>query len=549
MADTVFRVQVGAQIQTSTVTLRSDIQNILNDIGKRNPPQMTVGLAKTASRQKLTTDLNDLLKNQNIGITLGLKGGGSLRGSSGSKITKELIDITSQLSQHQAAKITLHLDTAASQKAMLAELKKLDLGVNVAPRQQQKQAAQPIVAKYGPVMSTSQPATMVPDYTQAGNAAKNMAFQVRAAADTAALLRQNLHQAATEPAPDYSKFQGQVGSVVDNLGQMWSGQHQQALTEENKLLAQAASLQKQIYDLQRQQTSATQGTAAYDQLQQLIDQKQAELEKLQAAYLQSGPAQSRGATAESFAAEVQAVNKVTQALEKYNVAKAKSTDKSSIDNTIKQGQKLRDSLNESTAAGARCLQQLDEFDEQLRNGAISPEEYADKVRRLGIEANHAGAMAESAGQKFSRMLGEKIGYGAIALLLTKVRQALGEVYTNVVNIDAAMTELKKVTDETASAYDKFLSQSGAKARELGSTMTDVINATAGFARLGYNLTDSAELAETAIVYNNVGDGIASIDDATESVISAMQAFNITAQDSMSIADKFNQIGRQNCPAA
>ena len=544
MADTVFRVQVGAQIQTSTVTLRSDIQNILNDIGKRNPPKVTVGLAKTATKAKLTTDLNDLLTKQNIGITLGLKGGGSLRGSSGAKITKELIDITSQLSQNQAAKITLHLNTAATQKAMLAELKKLDLGVNITPKQQQKQAAQPVVAKYGPAMPTSQPATMAPDYAQAGNAAKNMAFQVRAAADTAAVLRQNLQRAAAEPAPDYSKFQGQVGAVVDNLGQMWNGQHQQALAEENKLLAQAASLQKQIYDLRRQQTSATQGTATYDQLQQLIDQKQAEFEKLQATYLQSGPAQSRGVTAESFDAEVQSVNKVTQSWEKYNVAKAKSADKSSIGNTIKQGQRLRESLNENTAAGARCLQQLNKFDEQLRNGEITPVEYADKVRQLGIEAKDAGAMAESAGQKFSRMLGDKIGYGAIALVLMKIRQALGQVYTNVVNLDTAMTELKKVTDETDETYQKFLTNAASRARALGATITDTVNATASFARLGYGLEDASKLADAAVVYKHVGDEIESIDEASNSVISTMQAFGVEASDVMSIVDKFNQIGNK-----
>nr|DAH36639.1 MAG TPA: minor tail protein [Caudoviricetes sp.] len=540
MADNVFRVEVGAKIGASTATLKKDIQDILDKMPARKI-EVTLNTAK--SKQNIKAELDKLKGKYSIPVELSAKGTG-LNGASGKNFKAALKTITSEINAQQAAKVTLHVDTAATQKAMLAELKKLDLGVNITPKQQQKQAAQPVVAKYGPAMPTSQPAIMAPDYTQAGNAAKNIAFQVRAAADTAALLRQNLQRAAAEPAPDYSKFQGQVGAVVDNLGQMWNGQHQQVLTEENKLLAQAASLQKQIYDLQRQQTSATQGTSAYDQLQRIIEQKQAEYNTLQSAYLSSSSAQARGVSAKHFAEEVNGINKVSQAWEKYAIARARATDKTSLDNTLKQGEKLRSSLNENSATGVKFLEQLDALDKQLQEKHLAPAQYADEIAKLGEAAKKAGAMAESAGQKFSRMLGEKIGYGAIALLLAKVRQALGQVYTNVVNIDAAMTELKKVTDETASAYAKFLSQSGAKARALGSTLTDVVNATAGFARLGYNLADSAELAETAIVYNNVGDGIESIDDATESVISTMQAFNITAQDSMSIADKFNQIGNR-----
>lgn len=483
MADTVFRVQVGAQIQTSTVTLRRDIQNILNDIGKRNPPQITVGLAKTASRQKLTTDLNDLLKNQNIGITLGLKGGGSLRGSSGAKITKELIDITSQLSQHQAAKITLHLDTASSQKAMLAELKKLNLGVNITPQN-----------------------------NSGGGSGTDLYAQAQ-------------KQVVAMQAQANAKFAKSV--PLDSASQQY-------------------------------QVLQAQGQRLMQQAQQLRD-----------AYLQSADAQKRGITQQDFDKQVVGNKRIQESIDRIREAHAKVTDTqskaASKNQSDRQKQKAdvikwsksivsaadlaKQSLNMATPAGEEYNQKLIELKKEAIANNWSLKEFSNALRAWKKDASDAGAMAQTAGEKFSQMLGTKIGYAALTLLLTKVRQALGEVYTNVVNIDAAMTELKKVTDETASAYDKFLSQSGAKARELGSTVTDVINATAGFARLGYNLTDSAELAETAIVYNNVGDGIASIDDATESVISTMQAFNITAQDSMSIADKFNQIGRQNCPAA
>lgn len=56
------------------------------------------------------------------------------------------------------------------------------------------------------------------------------------------------------------------------------------------------------------------------------------------------------------------------------------------------------------------------------------------------------------------------------------------------------------------------------------------------------MDESAELANAALIYKNVGDGIDDISDASESVISTMKAFNIEASNAMLIVDKFNEVG-------
>ena len=71
---------------------------------------------------------------------------------------------------------------------------------------------------------------------------------------------------------------------------------------------------------------------------------------------------------------------------------------------------------------------------------------------------------------------------------------------------------------------------------------DTISATADFARLGYSIEDAEKISDAAVVYKNVGDGIADINEASESVISTMQAFGLGANDAMTIVDKFNEVG-------
>lgn len=109
-------------------------------------------------------------------------------------------------------------------------------------------------------------------------------------------------------------------------------------------------------------------------------------------------------------------------------------------------------------------------------------------------------------------------------------------------VDTAMTELRKVTNETDSTYSTFLNNATTRSQELGATLSDIINSTADFARLGYDIFDASKLADAATVYKNVGDGIQSIEQSSQSIISTMQAFGYGADDAMSIVDKFNEIG-------
>lgn len=158
-----------------------------------------------------------------------------------------------------------------------------------------------------------------------------------------------------------------------------------------------------------------------------------------------------------------------------------------------------------------------------------------QAQDLGLEGKTLSQVFQNLfGQHFSTM----VAMGALHLM----QNSLQQVYQNVVDIDTAMTELKKVTDETSSTYSKFLSDAGNQAKELGASVSDVVSATADFARLGYNLQDANEIAESAIMFNRVGDGVSDVNEASEDIISAMKAFNIEAENSQQIVDKYNEVG-------
>lgn len=153
------------------------------------------------------------------------------------------------------------------------------------------------------------------------------------------------------------------------------------------------------------------------------------------------------------------------------------------------------------------------------------------------------SVEETALGSFANLLKTRFSYYTGFLVVTAAYSALRKLYDNIVELDTAMTELRKVTDETSAVYNRFLTSAAKNAERLGVSMTDLVSATADFARLGYNINDAAELAQVATVYKHVGDGIEDIGDASESIISTMKAFNIEAKDAMLIVDKFNETGK------
>lgn len=212
-----------------------------------------------------------------------------------------------------------------------------------------------------------------------------------------------------------------------------------------------------------------------------------------------------------------------------------------LDSVTKYLQKYGDVMSKNTPGS---YQRMIELSEKLKSGIFSGQGGAAQQEFLDIATNArlAGGEVETLGQKVKRVFDEKLGYGVLATLALYARQSIIQVYNNVANLDAAMTELKKVTDETDVTYNKFLDDAAERAQKLGATMSDVVTASADFARLGFGIDDASKLANAAIVYKNVGDGISDISTASESLISTLKAFDIPADDVMKIVDVYNAIG-------
>ena len=165
-----------------------------------------------------------------------------------------------------------------------------------------------------------------------------------------------------------------------------------------------------------------------------------------------------------------------------------------------------------------------------------------RFAELRAEAARLGLETESLSTRIQHLFRDHLKTAISMVGVHLLERSVDAMVDAVIRIDAAMTELKKVTNETSLAYERFLDRAADKAQKLGATISDVVTATAEFARLGFSMGDAEQLADAALVYKNVGDGITDISVASESIISTMQAFGYTAEQAMLIVDKFNRVG-------
>lgn len=177
--------------------------------------------------------------------------------------------------------------------------------------------------------------------------------------------------------------------------------------------------------------------------------------------------------------------------------------------------------------------------DELRNGVTT---LTGEFDVLSSDIKGAGENTQTLGEHFGKLASKFTQWFSVSQIIMFAVQTVKQMVKGIIELDTAMTELKKVTNETDATYNRFLNNAVSRAKQVGASLNDVVTATADFARLGYNISEASDIADAALIYKNVGDGIESISQASESIISTMQAFGIETSKVMSIVDKFNAVG-------
>lgn len=173
---------------------------------------------------------------------------------------------------------------------------------------------------------------------------------------------------------------------------------------------------------------------------------------------------------------------------------------------------------------------------------------AEELKKIDLQFRNIQQSAAAAGKTgksfFSRIKDMLSGIGLSGLFtmeaaFEKAVELVKDMYQQVYEIDTAMISLQKVTDETDSRYERFLSNSAESAKELGRSISSLVEQTASWAKLGYSLDEAEELAKLSSIYANVAE----IDDATavSDMVTALRGFGQETDEAVHIVDSLNAL--------
>lgn len=211
-----------------------------------------------------------------------------------------------------------------------------------------------------------------------------------------------------------------------------------------------------------------------------------------------------------------------------------------LNNLYRQANELL--RNNPKIMGTSYQNSLERIMDDALSGNYGHAELSASLATIRAQMEELGLTTESTGARLKRLFHDHMNTAIAMAGLHALQYSFDELMRSVINVDTAMTDLKKVSSGTSKEYEAFLTGANARAKDLGATVTDVIGASAEFSRLGYNLKDSATLGDAAVKYLNVSE-YTNIEDAAQSLVSTMQAFGLGADQVGSIVDKFNQVGK------
>ena len=178
------------------------------------------------------------------------------------------------------------------------------------------------------------------------------------------------------------------------------------------------------------------------------------------------------------------------------------------------------------------------------NQSNAPEKFGElkkKYAELRAESKKLGLESRNLLDVFEKLFGQHLSTMITMAALHKMQDALRIVYQNVVEIDTAVTELRKVSEYTGKSLEEYMGRAAEQAQKLGVSISDYVNSTADWKRLGYSDEDAENLATYSTLLKNVGDNIDDVNTSSSYLISTLQGFGLLADQAEDVVNKIDAV--------
>lgn len=521
-----------------------------------------------------------------IEILVGVQGGESISDGSGQLISATLKKIASHISQQQLIKITVGADLRTSKNSIQKTLNKADIKIhNIGFGENVSRKLQGQLAKMGFSIDIDANLKEAEKKEQTSDKKTgSRGTRIRKPKDidylsqnekTADKFRRTLSRISSKngeivmSAERVAKAYAEAEEAVDELANSSEKYDSTAIGHIEGLIDRLKiSVSDEIREQKKaiKEASGSSGaviTAKNSQNQTIVD---SQLKKLDDAIVNSGAVAQTDAVQQKYAELRAEIQRCADSAEAYGHEQEIALKRAvaGISDVIKEQRKIAknnsaDSINKAVADSKSALANFDKYLQTL-NPKVFTEcagEIENIKRLLRDQTPEAFKQAEVAIKSFKAQM-KNMGYegGNILTFLegkiktfavylvsseltSKFAETLLKVGTTVIDLDAALTDLRIVTGGTREETKKLLATYNDMAQELGATTVATTESAVEWQRQGYNIKDTNELIKDSMVLSVVG--MVDSADAAQYLTSAVKGYKVEVSDAMGIVDKLTSV--------
>lgn len=204
--------------------------------------------------------------------------------------------------------------------------------------------------------------------------------------------------------------------------------------------------------------------------------------------------------------------------------------------------RLTASSTQSASAITELYKAIDELGTKT-NATVTNIRNEEKIAQSGTEAVSEPISTKGI-EKQSSSLGKAFKqFTLYAIAVRSAKRALNEAKKTIVDLDKYLTEQAMVTGKTRRETYALLKSYQALAKQLGTTTKEVAEVATQYMRQGKTTEDALKLTEAAVSAAKVA-GISAA-ESVQYLTTALNGFQLSANDAMQVSDKFAAIAAQS----
>lgn len=445
------------------------------------------------------------------------------KGLRSNSLDREVNDLSSSLSNRNAINSSKLLD-----KEVLASEQKITKEQEAQAKARQE--AYDFLKKQISLLESAKSKKTYGDSTEVDELIKDFNSDLSKLTD-GSLEKSKLNEYSKQVSNQMEEYSKQVSEVINKLQ---LSHNEKLQSDKIRLTVDTSSIEKQIYDVQKKFDSL--GDFNGDITAQANFQSQiTNINKLKESLTSALNSDDDEKIIDTF-------NQLNVAIKKCNNELSMQTKSVSALDRQTFSNKITTWLKNNTAAGADLRATLELIREKAKScDAVEFDNLKKEFKEVITAAEATGQTGRSLFNELQNNAKKFTQWFSVSQVVMKGVEEVKKMVSAVYEIDTAMTELYKVTDETDSRYQKFLTDSTSNAKKLGRSVSSLIEQSATWAKLGYSITQSEELSKASSIYSNVGE----VDDETAvaDMVTVMKAYDMNSPNqAMNIVDKLNELG-------